>query len=128
MLDSQKQDIIALRQEGMSYGEIAKKMGISINTIKSFCRRTPTRQGENVCKHCGKPVEQKAGRREKKFCSDACRMKWWSAHPEMGKRGVRLVCPVCGKSFMSHRHAKRKYCSHKCYITDRFGGGRREQG
>lgn len=128
MIDSQKHNIIALRQKGMSYGEIANKLEISINTIKSFCRRSSIEQGKNICKHCGKPVEQNPGRREKKFCSDACRMKWWSAHPEMGKRSVRLVCPVCGKTFMSHRNAKRKYCSHKCYITARFGGCQHEQG
>ena len=38
------------------------------------------------------------------------------------------VCPICGKTFMSHKNAKRKYCSHECYIKDRFGGGQHEQG
>ena len=104
MIDSQKHNIIALRQKGMSYGEIANKLEISINTIKSFCRRSLIELGKNICKHCGKPVEQNPGRREKKFCSDACRMKWWSAHPEMGKRSVRLVCPVCGKSVPADGH------------------------
>ena len=128
MTDSQKHSIVALRREGMSYNGIAKKLGISVNTVKSYCRRRSLKSEEHVCKQCGVPVAQNPRRREKKFCSDACRMKWWSAHPEEARNSSRLVCPVCGKIFMAHGHTKRKYCSHKCYIADRFGGGRHEQG
>ncbi len=128
MTDSQKYSIVALRREGMSYNGIAKKLEISVNTVKSFCRRRSLKSEEHVCKQCGVPVAQNPGRREKKFCSDACRMKWWSAHPEESRNASRIVCPVCGKIFVTHSHSKRKYCSHKCYIKDRFGGDQYEQG
>lgn len=39
MTDDQKQKIIALRRDGAGYGQIAATIGISINTVKSFCRR-----------------------------------------------------------------------------------------
>lgn len=39
MKDKQKQQIIALRRDGAGYGRIAAAVGISINTVKSFCRR-----------------------------------------------------------------------------------------
>lgn len=39
MTDKQKQKIIALRRDGAGYGRIAAAVGISINTVKSFCRR-----------------------------------------------------------------------------------------
>lgn len=39
MTDEQKQKIIALRRDGAGYGQIAATVGISINTVKSFCRR-----------------------------------------------------------------------------------------
>lgn len=39
MTDEQKQKIIALRRDGAGYGHIAAAVGISINTVKSFCRR-----------------------------------------------------------------------------------------
>ena len=39
MTDKQKQKIIALRRDGAGYGQIAATIGISINTVKSFCRR-----------------------------------------------------------------------------------------
>ena len=34
------------------------------------------------------------------------------------------ICPVCKKTFTVYGNANRKYCSHECYIEDRFGGGR----
>ena len=39
MTDEQKQQIIALRRDGEGYGRIAAQLQISINTVKSFCRR-----------------------------------------------------------------------------------------
>ncbi len=39
MTDEQKQQIIALRRDGAGYGRIAAQLQISINTVKSFCRR-----------------------------------------------------------------------------------------
>ena len=34
--------------------------------------------------------------------------------------GERRVCIHCGKEF--HGRSGRKYCSHQCYIEERFGG------
>lgn len=39
MTDKQKQLIIILRRNGAGYGTIASQLGVSINTVKSFCRR-----------------------------------------------------------------------------------------
>ena len=39
MTDEQKQQIITLRRDGAGYGRIAAQLQISINTVKSFCRR-----------------------------------------------------------------------------------------
>ena len=32
------------------------------------------------------------------------------------------TCPACGKTFSAYGKRNRKYCSHECYIIDRFGG------
>lgn len=32
------------------------------------------------CLCCGKEVVQPGGRKEKKFCSDKCRNKWWNSN------------------------------------------------
>lgn len=38
----------------------------------------------------GRRVAQQAGRKEKKFCSDKCRNKWWNAHlDQVDRRAIR---------------------------------------
>ena len=39
MNDTQRQQIEKLRAEGLSYGKISETLGLSINTIKTYCRR-----------------------------------------------------------------------------------------
>lgn len=103
MTDEQKQQIIALRRAGAGYGRIAMQLQISINTVKSFCRRHSlvTRIDGAVCEQCGKPIDQNPGRKRKRFCCDACRNKWWNAHLTLVKRKAvyTFTCPACGKAF-----------------------------
>lgn len=75
MTDEQKANIIALRAEGLTYADIAEKLQVSINTVKSFYRRCEKKTAV-CCKCCGKHINQTPRTREKKFCSDKCRMKW----------------------------------------------------
>lgn len=137
MTDNQKATIAAYRKDGYGYGKISQLTGISENTIKSFCKRTglggiavATRPSEDglTCKCCGVPITQTPGKRAKKFCSDRCRQTWWSAHQDLIKRkaNYEFVCPTCGMSFTVYGNAHRKYCSHSCYIKDRFRCGRHE--
>jgi endogenous inhibitor of DNA gyrase (YacG/DUF329 family) len=73
-------------------------------------------------------VAQNSGRKEKKFCSDKCRMTWWNRHLDKVKRKAvyEYICPHCGKPFTVYGNSHRKYCSHECYVADRFGGGQDE--
>ena len=88
MTDEQRQKITNLRTAGNGYKKISKLLGLSENTVKSFCQRRKLGGAVvnlsaevAVCKCCGKPVPQNLGRKQKKFCSDQCRMKWWNSHP-----------------------------------------------
>lgn len=142
MNDMQKSQIINMRADGIGYRAIAKELDISENTIKSFCRRNnltktesvvvvtiPERASEKViCKNCGKIVPQNDKRKKKQFCSDKCRMAWWNSHREEvhHKKITTVVCPGCNKKFQVYGNTDRKYCSHACYIIDRFGGGSNE--
>jgi endogenous inhibitor of DNA gyrase (YacG/DUF329 family) len=127
----QRNEIPGMRREKMSYAQIASALDLSVNTVKSYCQRNglggvaATEAESGVCAHCGKPVCQTVGRKKKRFCSDGCRMAWWKEHPErLNRKAVyRLVCAGCGKSFESYGNKGRKYCSHGCYVKDRFGGG-----
>lgn len=135
MNDTQRQQIEKLRAEGLSYGKISETLGLSINTIKTYCRRhglggvvatsAPIDEAGHFCLCCGKPVQQTPGRKEKKFCSDSCRNKWWNSHLDKVERkaNYEFVCPHCKKPFTAYGNKNRKYCSHECYIADRFGGG-----
>lgn len=138
MTPDEKCRLTALRQAGCSYAEIAGELGISKNTVKTFCRRNGlTVEAENapvaetseqlegrLCPNCGKPVIQIQGRKEKKFCSNVCRTHWWNSHLELVKRKAlyEYTCPTCGTAFTAYGNRHRKYCCHECYIADRFGG------
>ena len=64
---------------GHSIGQqVAKELGISVNTVKSHIRRHPVIPGTLPCVCCGKPVLQKTGRKAKKYCSDRCRITYWN--------------------------------------------------
>lgn len=134
MTNEQRTRIKSMRQDGLSYAAIAGKLEISVGTVKTFCNRNGlgaavkmsavTADSPHRCLCCGGEVSQASGRKEKKFCSDTCRMKWWSGHRDMVSRHAvsDLVCPYCKKHFTAYGSANRKYCSHACYTADRFGG------
>lgn len=134
MNDVQREQIRKLRGEGYSYTKISQALGISENTIKTFCRRkglggvalspAPVKETGHFCLFCGVAVMQTAGRKEKRFCSDCCRNKWWNSHLDRVNRkaNYKFICPCCKKSFTAYGNKNRKYCSHTCYIKDRFGG------
>ena len=134
MNDTQRQQIKELRGKGYGYGRIAQVLSLSENTIKTYCRRhglggvvaTPAPIDGEVhhCLCCGKMVVQPGGRKEKKFCSDKCRNKWWNSNLDKVNRkaNYEFICSHCKKPFSAYGNKNRKYCSHACYIEDRFGG------
>ena len=119
MTEKQQEEIKAMRQAGLGYKKIAAAMSLSENTVKSYCIRNKLKAGDGqmVCLECGQSITQPTGQKGKKFCSDTCRIKWWNHHTDLMK--ANAVCAHCGKPF--HGRAGRKYCSHACYIAERFG-------
>ena len=134
MTDQEKQQIAIYRNRGLSYTAISRMMEISVNSIKTYCKRNglggvrafEKTNGAEVCacENCGTPVMQNPGRKKKRFCSDKCRNAWWNAdQDEVNKKAnYDCVCEHCKKPFVSYGNKHRKYCSHECYIEDRFGG------
>ncbi|MCL1949216.1 MAG: RNA polymerase subunit sigma-70 [Turicibacter sp.] len=129
----QKQRIRDLRGNGESYAKIAAVLGISVNTIQSFCRRNNLGKGINItasnqsdgqfyCKQCGNEIIQLPGIKTRKFCSDDCCGAWWKANPDkLGKKAVyTFTCATCGVQFSAYGNKGRKYCSHACYVANRF--------
>ena len=119
--ESQKDKILKLKSSGRSYKEIASALSISEGTIKSFFRRQKLKSKEiyTECKNCGAALEKRFS--SKKFCSDLCRYKWWRKNAEGNREYLKInVCKNCSKKFKSYDNKDRKYCSHECYINDRF--------
>lgn len=136
MTNEQKALIRKLRQQNNSYVSIANTLGVSVGSVKGYCQRnglTGNRSAASegasddpsVCLGCGKPISQRDGIKRIKFCSPGCRQAWWNAHPERVNRKAvyEFTCARCGKPFTAYGNAHRKYCSHECYIRDRFAGG-----
>lgn len=86
-MKDQNQRIAELRKQNFSYRFIAEALSMSPNTVKSICRRQhfeaigprktkAEKQSAVLCKNC-RVLLGRDGRRDRLFCSDACRMEWW---------------------------------------------------
>ena len=126
MNQMQKERISELRSSGMGYKKIAELLGISINTVKSYCKRSNlcvvTQHGSDLyqtpyCPTCRSSVSQTPGKKAKKFCSDKCRLTWWNEHPEAINHKISryFICVTCGNEFEGYGKRERKYCSRACY-------------
>lgn len=132
MTEKQRSEIIRMRRCGTTFSKISDVTGISVNTIKSFCRRhnitvQPPSEPERIsdkqyCKECGAKLHPLPRRKAPKFCSSACRTKWWNTHPEAvcRKAVYHFECANCGKKFTAYGNKGRKYCCHSCYVAARF--------
>ncbi|MCM1270631.1 MAG: RNA polymerase subunit sigma-70 [Ruminococcus flavefaciens] len=123
MTKQQKQVITEMRECGVPIPSIAEQLGISANTIKSYCQRhsilpfNKSKRNIRFCLQCHAEIPQMLHRKEKKFCCDKCRQLWWTAHSAMIQRSsqIKLTCPVCGKVFLAYSSKNRIYCSRACY-------------
>ena len=115
---TEKETIIQLKDSGLGYKAISRQTGTPLGTVKTIIKRDKERkETSGVCKCCGMTMKQTPGHRQKEFCSDKCRYKWWSFHPESRNRKAyyELTCLTCGKTFISYGNKNRKYCCLKCY-------------
>lgn len=129
MTSQEKARLHEMRQAGLSFAQISANLGISKNTLKSFCRRTETimdAAATTGCIQCGLPIAIKGKRR---FCSNGCRYAWNYEHRVLNIRNaVEKKCACCGNCFFSYASSHRKYCSRACYMTDRYGKERCHDG
>ena len=135
MTNEQRSKITDLRHQGYGYTAIANAAGLSKDSVKAYCKNyglsgvkaetnTLAEPPADACFNCGAELTYVPGAKRKKFCCDACRQAWWNIHPEQVKHKANYayICPTCGRHFTAYGNAHRKYCSHACYITGRYGG------
>ena len=132
MTNAERDYIIRYRQAGKSCAEIARILGGVRQHSEVLLSEKQHRT--DCAEHAGgtfrsfggslpvlrRKIEILPHRKPKRFCSDACRLRWWHAHRDMEKNAVDRRCFSCGRMFRSSR--EQKYCSHACYIKARFGG------
>lgn len=146
MTDYEREQIYELRRKGMGYKAIGTAIGLSRDTVRSFCKRNNLdgngevvklnievmKDKELLCQNCGQLIKVKAKGRPRKYCSNTCRRAWWNKNQRKAKRNETAVykynCLHCKKNFSSYGNKKRKYCSHDCYIKDRFWHKEKENG
>ena len=101
MDDLQRKQIQALRMNGYGYKRIAGVTGLSVYSVRSFCRNhgmggtaqflpmnlETIREQEGRCRNCGAKLRVKQTGRKKHFCSGRCRMQHWRKEHEGGHDG-----------------------------------------
>lgn len=129
----QERQIREARLKGAGYRSIAVVLGLDRDTVRNYCVKhklhseseQAVHSASVLCPQCRQPIVQNSRGRHRKFCSNDCRRKWWTAHPEAIERRdsaqYHKTCAYCGKEFMAYGDTKRRYCCHHCYIRDRFG-------
>lgn len=66
-----------------------------------------------ICDNCGKEFEttNAYSEQQNKFCSNACKSAY---RRKTGADNVEKVCEHCGKTFISNKYLKRRYCCKSC--------------
>lgn len=130
MISQMRQEHIRiLRDEGFGYTTIAKELGLSKDQVSFFCRKNGlAHQARDTgrikpkhrwCRNCGRDLPDS----RHVYCSSKCAHRFQYTHPDIKGKGkaINYTCAYCGKAFTVYGQANRKYCSHQCYINDRYG-------
>lgn len=120
---AQIRKIIVLRAKGYGHRRISETLEMPENVLKYYFKCNPATFISVKCKNCEKEVRCIPTYRKKVFCSDECRMTWWSKHQdEINHKMYHHTCIVCGREFDSFR-ANSISCSKRCNGTLKGKGG-----
>lgn len=126
----QKELIIALRDQGMHYNDIARIAKVSeafARTVYSRANRSrkPIVNNDDLCRCCGAKLIHLRGKKKKLFCSEKCRYDW---HNQQKKhKPYERICEYCGKEFVSIGYPNKRFCSRECNTMARRDAKRHEQ-
>ena len=121
LTENEKTRIEELMRQGLKYPTIAKITGIKLSSVRYYCGiadagDADARKADAFCKGCGRPLFRKEKSKPRRFCSDACRMKWWNGHRDEVKHKTesRFICEYCGAAFTRPGKTRHRFCSKKC--------------
>ena len=127
---SRKDLIIAYRNEGLSYREIAEKTQTSESYCRNICfraNRVKTKKQHDsepemgLCIYCGKLLVNTDGAKPKKFCSDKCRYDYFNF--EKKHKAYIRTCENCKKEFVAYGNRHKRFCSRDCQNAAIHKGG-----
>ena len=122
MIKNQIENIRNLRSQNYSYKSIAEILGVSINSVKSVCRRYGFTVDEALvgdvkqsvphevlmeCKYCGKLMDNPWHRKNKSFCSDKCRYAFWNREKSLSNYWTQRTAKLIGENAGLPAHSKR---------------------
>lgn len=132
MTEKQIKQINAMRNRGATYSEIAVATCLSESAIKSYCwrhkiqvveKKSDEHNSSILCPNCKVVIIQKPKQKPRRFCSEKCRTTWWNKNRKIANKSkmLNIACDFCGIEFEKLNSSSQRYCSHNCYIKDRFG-------
>ena len=121
LTNEQKATILSMREQSISYADIAELTGVSVNRAKQSVFRQRHKGQIRRCAQCNKVMTNSNNRPSKRFCSNGCRFKWWYVHRDQLStlQAHTHNCVVCGKEFFSFKEAS--FCSRSCYSESMRG-------
>ena len=137
----QEEQIRQLRTQGAGYRQIAKDLNLSCDEVRYYCKKQNIngfpaavqanmqmmREAGDLCRNCGSFLKQPHTGRKRHFCNEECRRQWWNKNRDKIRESPAAIygftCKRCGKEFTAYGNSRRQYCSHECYISDRFWDG-----
>ena len=79
---------------------------------------------DGICRQCGAIINHQSKTKPRFFCGAKCRSAWRYRHrSNQDEKSIAITCAKCGKQFYAYGTNQRKYCSHSCYMKDRFMEG-----
>lgn len=120
-LEKRNREILKLHYNGAMHQEIAKTVGLDRTTVTKILLKLAAPEG--YCRNCGKKLQGQNKHNKELYCSRHCRYEWTKNNSDLivSKSAYVKTCAYCGKTFIAYGCLSRKYCSHHCYINDRFG-------
>lgn len=73
-----KEEVIKLKIKEKSYNEISRILGVNESTAKTIYNRFKNSHLESFCPMCSKLLIQTKGHRQKRFCSNKCKNRYWN--------------------------------------------------
>ena len=133
----QEEQIRLLRSQGVGYRQIANRLNLSRDAVRYYCKANDLnghreavlsntqciKTDENFCTCCGELLVQPKTGRKRRFCLGHAYLYTVIPATRDSEGFTEHTCKRCGKEFTAYGNPHRKYCSHECFISDRYWGG-----